>query len=411
MPIFAYLLRECKFVLQQLGLAFFVRSFGCALFIFGGRIMKKILSVLVVISLLSSLAACVRRGFPAVIPDEGLSPSESDETTQNSTQPSVPEDTRYTNQITKTTEAVKDGDIVFLESNAIKKNKTLTLHADISSLGTIILRHGEGAFGTGYLTIDAENVNYYRYVSQDKLIKSSPHGLTIGGESSIVATVDNEGTLSISITSNGAAFTDKVMWYGSRGNIEMESVCTEMKDLVLTWECADYEKDIWFIGDSYLEFGSERWPHYLLENKDNFLLSGYGGAGAKAMYQDFQTALTHGKPKFAVWCIGMNNGDSEDEINQSWKTYTEKFLADCEANGITPILTTTPNTPTVNNIYKNEYVKTSGYRYIDFALAVGAMEKGSGWYEGMLSDDQLHPSAEGGKALADQVLIDLPEIK
>ncbi len=129
------------------------------------------------------------------------------------------------------------------------------------------------------------------------------------------------------------------------------------------------------------------------------------------MYEDFKTALTHGTPKFAVWCLGMNNGDDEGSINRSWYIYTEKFIADCNAKGIIPILATIPNTPTVNNIYKNVYVRNSGYRYIDFASAVGANEKGSSWYNNMLSGDNIHPTEEGGKALANQIFIDLPEIK
>ena len=62
------------------------------------------------------------------------------------------------------------------------------------------------------------------------------------------------------------------------------------------------------------------------------------------------------------------------------------------------------------NCFKNEYIRNSGYRYIDFASAVGAVEAKSPWYEGMLSTDNIHPTSAGGKALAEQILMDLPEI-
>ena len=39
------------------------------------------------------------------------------------------------------------------------------------------------------------------------------------------------------------------------------------------------------------------------------------------------------------------------------------------------------------NSFKNEVVKASGYKYIDFASAVGATEQGSPWLAGMLSGD------------------------
>ena len=106
----------------------------------------------------------------------------------------------------------------------------------------------------------------------------------------------------------------------------------------------------------------------------------------------------------------MNNGDSATAINDGYKNATEEFLAICEEKGIIPILTTTPCTPTVNNSFKNAYVKASGYRYIDFARAVGGEEVGSAWYTGMLHTDNVHPTGVGAKALYTQVLVDFPEM-
>ncbi|MEE0928080.1 MAG: hypothetical protein UIG59_02710, partial [Acutalibacteraceae bacterium] len=82
----------------------------------------------------------------------------------------------------------------------------------------------------------------------------------------------------------------------------------------------------------------------------------------------------------------------------------------CEEKGITPILSTIPNTPTVNNFFKNEWVKASGYRYVDFAAGVNATEKGSPWGAGMLSGDNVHPAKPGAKALYDQLKKDLSDI-
>ena len=95
------------------------------------------------------------------------------------------------------------------------------------------------------------------------------------------------------------------------------------------------------------------------------------------------------------------------EIGESTR---KRVIRICEEKGITPILSTVPCTPTVNNYYKNEWVKKSGYRYIDFARAVGGEEIGSGWFDGMLHTDQVHPNELGAKALYAQVIADLPEI-
>lgn len=106
----------------------------------------------------------------------------------------------------------------------------------------------------------------------------------------------------------------------------------------------------------------------------------------------------------------MNDGDGDTGINASYLESIMEFISICKAKGITPILSTVPCTPTVNNYYKNQWVKNSGYRYIDFARAVGGEEIGSSWYAGMLYSDQIHPDTLGAKALYGQFIADFPEI-
>ena len=335
----------------------------------------------------------------------------------NNSTTDTPEVSEPTAAISKTVTTVNAGDVISLESNAIKKNKTLTFNANITTFGSIELRHGENDLGASQIVINNTTIEFYNVSSSTTLTPtlttSFEHGLTISGDTKIVASANNNYTLSVSITSNGKTFTkDGINWTGSNGAIELESTGTTMSNLTLTWDCSDYSDEIWIFGDSFVEINStERWPYYILPNYDNFLLSGYRGSTSAKMYTDFQAALKHGTPKFAVWILGMNDQDSSTAVNSSWKTNIEKFIATCEAKGITPILSTIPNVPNRINYYKNEYVKNSGYRYIDFATAVGANEIGSSWTEGMLNTDNVHPSATGAQALANQILIDLPELK
>ena len=140
-------------------------------------------------------------------------------------------------------------------------------------------------------------------------------------------------------------------------------------------------------------------------------MSGFPGRNTQSGIADFKRALEYGTPRYVVWCLGMNNGDSDSGVNANWKNATDEFLDICKKKGITPILTTTPTTPTVKNSFKNEYVKSLGYRYIDFAAAVGGEELGSSWNAGMISGDNVHPASSGAKALYEQVLKDFPEIK
>lgn len=311
-----------------------------------------------------------------------------------------------------TSEKVSSGQVLTLEENCIKKNKELIFTGNISAMDTIILRHGKGVFGASYISINNDTIDVYYYGSSNKLVKSVKHGLDIIGDIKCVLHVNKVNSLSIELSTNAKSFSiDNVYWGGTRGVIQLEVINTEITNAELVWNCTDYEKDIWIFGDSYVEINYTRWPYYVIPQKDNFLLSGFGGATSAAMYNDWKNALTHGTPKYAVWCLGMNDKDNDGGINASWLYCVKKFISDCEANNITPILATIPNTPTNNNFYKNEYVRNSGLKYIDFASAVGANEINSSWYDGMLSSDNLHPDKLGAQALAKQVQKDLEGIE
>ena len=140
-------------------------------------------------------------------------------------------------------------------------------------------------------------------------------------------------------------------------------------------------------------------------------MSGYPGRVTSDALADLKRALEFGTPKYVVWCMGMNDGDRDGAINADYKKATDEMLAICKEKGITPILCTIPNTPTVINIHKNEWVKSSGYRYIDFAVAVDAEEINSSWTKGMISGDNVHPAPTGAEALYKQFIKDFPEIK
>ena len=190
----------------------------------------------------------------------------------------------------------------------------------------------------------------------------------------------------------------------------MFALCTgALANAKLTAVFKDFNQPIYFFGDSYMSLGdSARWPYYAIQNGwDKFLASGFPGAnGWPHGIPSFRNIMARAKPRYVVWCLGMNGGVSDS--NKA----VDEVIETCDALGVEVILSTTPCVPdsTKNNEAKNTYVKSTGKRYIDFAKAVGAETNGSSWYTGMLSNDNLHPSALGAKALYAQVLKDFPEI-
>ena len=110
--------------------------------------------------------------------------------------------------------------------------------------------------------------------------------------------------------------------------------------------CSDLACRVWVLGDSYLGLTSPaRFPYYILKcGFEHWLACGYPGAGALSQLQSFENLLTLSSPDYAVWCLGMNNGDKGDTINEQWLECTRKFLLLCEQNDIVPIISTIPTT-------------------------------------------------------------------
>lgn len=316
--------------------------------------------------------------------------------------------------IMTTKETLKDRS-VSLGGNHVMNNKRLTLTFEIDQLhdGEVIsLGHGEKEYGASVLEITKTHLRSYYYTNKQEEYLNTAHGIEISGKITVTIRV-GFGLAEISIANETDKFvTGEFHWGGRNGEIFAKSVGAEMKNVTLSWWCFDLKQEIWLFGDSYFNMTDlSRWPTYMLdEGYTEYLLTGYPGRMSKDALADFKELLDFGTPKYAVWCMGMNDKDTANGVNAAWKAATEEFIAICDEKGIIPILATIPNTPTNINSFKNEIVLASGCRYIDFATAVDGNEQGSPWTSGMLSSDKVHPAKPGAKALWEQVKKDLPEI-
>lgn len=334
-----------------------------------------------------------------------------------------------------------------IKSNVLladKKPKQITVSGNLNSNGYLQiadahsnLRKGERLVFTGNITtfsslkigwvinttvttnsnqintfvIDGTNINYYpKYNSTPVVIA---HSLTITNNLQIVFERLATNQAKLTIISNGQIFIHTFTYSRSAiGHPFVLSSGTTMTNCVLSWSCTDINKKIWIFGDSYLQYDAARWTYYLHEfgYDKNCLLDGFAGEGSTNARVAFNNLLMFGTPKYAVWCMGMNDGtDGESAPVSNWANARDYFLNYCNTNNVTPIFATIPSVPSYNHEQKNAWIKLSGYRYIDFAKAVGASSNGV-WFSGMLSNDNVHPTEAGAKALFAQALADLPEI-
>ena len=328
---------------------------------------------------------------------------------------------------------IPDGQSVDIDDNSVLNNKHLTFTADLGGdlKGTIFAGHGTEGYSAAYLEITENKLRILHDYAGIRVTSDVEHGLNITGF--ITVNIDvGYGMATVTVMSRDGMYQFKGQWAGRFGKVFIKPEGLSLGNVKAVWFSDDYKKDIYMIGDSYFNTADpNRWPHYLIrDGYKNHFMTGYPGMDCARGLFDFKLSLERGTPKFAVWCVGMNNADTKDEINASYLATTSEFLKICRERGITPILSTIPSTPERYNHKKNEWVRAQGVRYIDFERAVGCTYSGENfcksyvlpdgreaknltgydWYPGMLNKDITHPIILGAQALYMQALIDFPEI-
>lgn len=274
---------------------------------------------------------------------------------------------------------------------------------------------GKGSFYGGHIELTPTHM--YVFVGSSK-VSEHEHGLTLGEKVFVsIRTAKepnsyNNKTATIELRTQGQVFSKENIYYVGRGAAFIQNNGNSSLEVSLSFLPCYINAPIWMFGDSYFEWADKtRWiTQAIQDGNKNFMDSALSGGTSYDAMTAFSNLLLLGLPKMAVLCTGMNDGsDTADAPSASWLSNIKSFVTTCNNSNITPILATIPSVPSVNNEKKNEWVRNSGYRYIDFAAAVGATSNGQ-WDEGLLSADGVHPSEQGGIMLYAQALVDCPEI-
>ena len=299
------------------------------------------------------------------------------------------------------------------KTNSLKKNKTYSFSAKITSFSGVRIGQGETDYGGSYVEISASELKFFDYRGSVTPRAVLTHGLTIANFIDVLITVDKDANAIVRIITDGGFYESTPQnWEGYNGVPFAKSMGSVLTDGELVFDTSDFRKPIYFFGDSYAGLtAKDRWVNYIREwGFDNWLINGYPGQASLSAKGMFDFALSKGNPKVLIWGLGMNDGDSSTAVNENWLNTYNQIKVICESRDIELILCTIPNVPSINNSFKNEIIRNSGYRYIDFAKAVGAEEVGSNWDTGMLSGDKVHPSTLGAQKLALRAIEDVPEL-
>ena len=310
---------------------------------------------------------------------------------------------------------VSAGQSLTLPQLYIKKAFRLvaTISGAVESFGV-----GVGRTSTYGKYIEVTPTNVIVKVNGD-VQSTNPHGLTLGTLTKVLITKGNGGTATIKVVDDyGNVYSTTSNFYAVGAPFVYNGNASASIDTSLSFMPGDLMRPIWIFGDSYLgDNDSARWMNHIITwGYTNFLLDARSGENATQGLVDLQSLISTGaRPSFIVWCHGMNNGtDQSGNVNSTWLEKTQAVLDICTTYGITPILATIPTIPSALHDALNTWVRSSGYRYIDFASAVESNVddywRGWGTANALLSNDEVHPTSHGAVELAMKVLQDFPEI-
>lgn len=311
-------------------------------------------------------------------------------------------------------ETVKPGEMLSGIETYVKMNTTVTADISFKKFEGVEVGRGEENVCVSYwLTIDKDKVTtkWFDYRKNIKEMDTQEHGLKIKKNLKVVIEFAEGRKAEVTLTSGKKSVKIEVPWNGGGKPFVKNTGTKDIQasvDLVLH----DLNKPVWLYGDSYINWLSKnRWPYYVY-NDDirNIMYDHISGGNSIRLLRAFKTDLTLGTPKYAVWCLGMNDPRDDKGLSEQWLKCVEEFISICKEKGITPILSTTPSVPKRNHALKTKWVRESGYIYIDFAAAVNP-DGTSQWPEGFLYKDGVHPANAGAKALGDEVIKILRDLK
>ena len=282
------------------------------------------------------------------------------------------------------------------------------------------IRRGDGqagGYGTLLKTIDISSLNIHSgvkiYVSIEK---DSVNKQVITIYNALSPTTVITETIEATPTSDENLYTGQTRCWGGV-YFQCKSGTVNVYNIQMYSTAPTYPKiAVW--GDSYVE-SMGRNPAcgyaYLLKQALNgkVFLSGHGGATTADLMRRFPVEINTCSPQYIIFNIGVNDSFHVDA--EIYKANINSLIAMAKSVNAEPILITTPkiNDGTLNNTTwiqsVNAWVRASGYRYIDIALALST---GVETYQDLTKyvADKTHPNLLGGQAIFNSIKANLPDL-
>lgn len=204
------------------------------------------------------------------------------------------------------TGSIENGQILKTSYNNIKKNKTISFHADIIELYELNIGHGKTGYGSTYLNITPTKITLH-----NGAINATPveYEVNLKLENFIdIQIIDNLNWATLKICNNeNEIVIDGIYWEGFNGEPFVECVNGSLTNCMFTWSSSDFKCKTFYFGDSYtsLEYNA-RWGYYLQADGfiDSIMINGYPGQESDTAFDAFKNIVSIATPENAVWSLG-----------------------------------------------------------------------------------------------------------
>lgn len=156
-------------------------------------------------------------------------------------------------------------------------------------------------------------------------------------------------------------------------------------------------------GSAYAQYYESRWVKQVRDaiGVGSVFAAGRGGETILTLASRFSSELSWTiNPKYVILAIGTNAVS-----NASFVSQLNIMLNLVATKRAIPILTTCVRTQQQANIdANNAWVRSSGYRHIEFANALTTDQNNNVWKPGFVGPDLIHPTDLGNNAMAQEAL-------
>ena len=205
------------------------------------------------------------------------------------------------------------GESLVLKVSNSKSRNHIGFDATINNMGKITIYYGKDmAFNDCKLTIDSTEVVAYNCTQSWVEMARGTHSLALSHHISVRIDTGNDKKAVISVTDEtGKTYELQTEWVCGHGDVVVENENGNYTKCKLTFYPSEYRQKVWAYGDSYFDL----WPWICnAKGARHWMIDGFSGRGSTDALKSLKLALKHATPSIVLWCLGMNDPDTETEI-------------------------------------------------------------------------------------------------